>query len=112
MPENRISGNGERFNQSDFVIVTREGTKSWQAALSSFLKIGWNKEWTYDQTKPRDLSLSSKSQYFYHSRIPSVSTEYNSKQRIKKNKNKTKQKKQALQSVFLIPKFFKRFLDY
>ena len=30
MPENRISGNGERFNQNDFVIVTREGTKSCQ----------------------------------------------------------------------------------
>ena len=30
MPENRISGNGDRFKQSDSVIVTREGTKSCQ----------------------------------------------------------------------------------
>ena len=30
MSENRISGNGDRFNQNDFVIDTREGTKSCQ----------------------------------------------------------------------------------
>ena len=27
MPENRISGNGDRFNQNDFIIDTREGKK-------------------------------------------------------------------------------------
>ena len=30
MSKNRISGNGDRFNQNDFVIDTREGTKSCQ----------------------------------------------------------------------------------
>ena len=30
MSENRISGNGDRFNQNDFVIDTREGAKSCQ----------------------------------------------------------------------------------
>ena len=30
MSENKISGNGDRFNQNDFVIDTREGTKSCQ----------------------------------------------------------------------------------
>ena len=43
-----------------------------------------NKERTYDQIEQRDQALSSKSQYGYHSRIPASSTEYSSKQRIKK----------------------------
>ena len=30
MSKNRISGNGDRFNQNDFVIDTREGAKSCQ----------------------------------------------------------------------------------
>ena len=30
MSENRISGNGDRFNQNHFVIDTREGTKNSQ----------------------------------------------------------------------------------
>ena len=30
MSEKRISRNGDRFNQNDFVIHTREGTKSCQ----------------------------------------------------------------------------------
>ena len=30
MPENRISGNGDRFNQNGFVIDTREGPESCQ----------------------------------------------------------------------------------
>ena len=30
MPENKISGNGDRFNQNDFVIDTREDTKCCQ----------------------------------------------------------------------------------
>ena len=43
-----------------------------------------NKERKYDQIEQRDLALSSKSQYGYHSRIPAFSTEYSSRQRIKK----------------------------
>ena len=38
----------------------------------------------YDWIKQRDLSLSSKSQYVYHSRIPAFSTECSSIQGIKK----------------------------
>ena len=37
----------------------------------------------YDQIKQRDMALSSKSQYVYHSRIPAFSTECSSIQRIK-----------------------------
>ena len=43
-----------------------------------------NKERTYDQIEQRDLALFSKKQYGYHSRIPAFSTEYSSRQRIKK----------------------------
>ena len=68
---------------------------------------GGNKERTYYQIEQRDLALSSKSQYVYHSRIPAVRTEYSSSQRIKSRK-----KKQTLQSGFFIPKFFQSFLDY
>ena len=66
---------------------------------------GGNKEREYEQIEQRDLALSSKSQYGYHSRISVFSTEYSSRQRIKK-------KNQTLQSGFFIPKFFKRFLNY
>ena len=130
MLENRISGNGDRFNQNDFAIDTRGSPKNCQdlsepsqesfynssgidqviGLLSSTIQAvqpfenGWNKERTYDQIEQRDLSLSSKSQYVYHSRIPAFSIEYSSRQGIKK--------KQTLQSGFFIPKFFKRFLDY
>ena len=38
----------------------------------------------YDQIKQRDLELSSKSQYIYHNRITAFSTEYSSRQGIKK----------------------------
>ena len=54
-----------------------------KTALSYLSKMG-NKERTYDQTEQRVLVLSSKSQYVYHSRIPAFSTEYSSKQGIKK----------------------------
>ena len=50
---------------------------------------GGNKERTYNQIEQRDLALSSKSQYVYHSRIPAASTEYSSSQRIKSRKKKT-----------------------
>ena len=43
-----------------------------------------NKERKYDQIEQRDLALSSKSQNCNHSRIPAFSTEYSSRQRIKK----------------------------
>ena len=45
---------------------------------------GGNKEREYEQIEQRDLALSSKSQYGYHSRIPAFGTEYSSRQRIKK----------------------------
>ena len=45
-----------------------------------------NNEWTYDQIDQRYLALSSKSQYGYQSRIPALSTDYSSRQRIKKKK--------------------------
>ena len=45
---------------------------------------GGDKERKFDQIKQRDLALCSQSQYGYHSRIPAFSTEYSSRQRIKK----------------------------
>ena len=54
-----------------------------KTALSYLSKMG-NKERTYAQTEQRVLVLSSKSQYVYHSRISVFSTEYSSKQGIKK----------------------------
>ena len=42
MSENRISGNGDRFNQNDFVIEIREGTKSCQDLSESSLESFYN----------------------------------------------------------------------
>ena len=47
---------------------------------------GSDEERTYAQIKQGDLALSSKSQYFYHSRTPTFSTEYSNRQEIKKKK--------------------------
>ena len=55
-----------------------------QGSLVLPFENGGNKERKYDQIEQRDLALSSKSQYGYHSRIPAFSTEYSSRQRIKK----------------------------
>ena len=64
---------------------------------------GGNKEWTYYQIEQRDLALSSKSQYVYHSRIPAVRTEYSSSQRIKSRK------KTDSSEWLLHPKVFQEF---
>ena len=72
-----------------------------QGSLVLPFKNGGNKENTYEQIMQKDLALSSKSQYVHHSRIPAFSTEYSIRQG----------EKQAFQSGFFIPKFFKRFLD-
>ena len=55
-----------------------------QGSLVLPFENGGNKERKYDQIEQRDLALSSKSQYGYHSRIPAFGTEYSSRQRIKK----------------------------
>ena len=55
-----------------------------QGSLVLPFENGGNKERKYDQIEQRDLALSSKSQYGYHSRIPAFSTEYSSRQKIKK----------------------------
>ena len=72
-----------------------------QGSLVLPFKNGGNKKNTYEQIMQKDLALSSKSQYVHHSRIPAFSTEYSIRQG----------EKQAFQSGFFIPKFFKRFLD-
>ena len=64
------------------------------------------RERTYNQIEQRDLALSSKSQYVYHSRIPAVSTEYSSSQRIKSRKKsrlfRVASSSQSFARVFLI----------
>ena len=45
---------------------------------------GSDEERTCAQIKQGDVTLSSKSQYVYHSRIPTFSTDYSSRQEIKK----------------------------
>ena len=89
---------GEKVKAMHFQIDNK-------ASLSYLLKMRGTKKRTYDQIEQRHLALRSKSQYGYHCRIPAFSTEYSSRQRIKK-------KNQTLQSGFFISTFFKRFLDY
>ena len=67
-------GKGESHTLSD----RRQGT------LVLPFENGGNKERTCDQIEQRNLILSSKSQNGYHSRNPALSTEYSSRQRVKK----------------------------
>ena len=55
-----------------------------QGSLVLRFENGEEKERTYDQIKQRYLALSSKSQCVYHSGIHAFSTEYSSRQGIKK----------------------------
>ena len=65
------------FLSNLFLVRKKDG-------LALLFEIRGNKEQTYDQMEQRDLPLSSKSHYGYHSTIPAFSTEYSSRQRIKK----------------------------
>ena len=57
-----------------------------QGSLVLPFENGGKKERTCDQIEHRNLILSSKSQYGYHSRKPALSTQHSSRQRIKKKK--------------------------
>ena len=84
-------GNGKRKREttsnktgSIFLHQREEGeshtlSDGQQGSLVLLFENGGNKERKYDQIEQRDLALSSKSQYGYHSRIPAFGTEYSSR---------------------------------
>ena len=80
-----------------------------QGRLVLSFENGGNKEGTYNPIEQRDLALSSKSQHVYHSRIPAVSTEYSSSQRINSSKKnrlfRVAFSSQSFSRVFLITRF-------
>ena len=71
----------QREKSESHTLIDRQ-----QGRLALPFENGGNKERIYNQIEQRDLALSSKSQYVYHSRIPAVRTEYSSSQRIKSRK--------------------------
>ena len=94
----------QREKSESHTLIDRQ-----QGHLALPFENGGNKERIYNQIEQRDLALSSKSQYVYRNRIPAVSTEYNSSQRIKSRKKnrlfRMASSSQSFSRVFLITRF-------